>query len=374
MAQQHLAVGLISGTSADGIDAVVIRTTGEDRPELLSSMATPYPEEIRQEIIGLYEPGENEIDRMGVLDRKLGHLFAKAALAVIQKAGLTPKEISVIGSHGQTIRHRPPVFTLQIASPFAIAAETGITTVGDFRPADMMAGGDGAPLAPFLHSAVFGESGKNVGVLNLGGIANLTALPGETHLPVTGGDTGPANTLLDHLAEVLSNGERCCDTNGESAAAGVVDESALAWLMDHDYFQHPFPKSTGREIFGQAYLKQFMKKFAHLPESTLFSTLTQQTVESCATACDTLFNQPPHRLILCGGGAQNAEMLRRFQARLPTTKVVTSTECGVDADSLEAQAFAWFAVRTRNGQIATHPEVTGASKATILGAVYPVLK
>ncbi|MBF0383584.1 MAG: anhydro-N-acetylmuramic acid kinase, partial [Magnetococcales bacterium] len=176
MSDSLVAIGLISGTSADGIDAVAIRSDGESKPELLAFTENPYPDIVRQGVLSLYHPGENEIDRMGRLDKELGELFAAAALGVCKSAGLTPSQVDVIGSHGQTIRHRPPDFTLQIGNPAIISAITGIKTIGDFRKADMALGGEGAPLAPLFHKAVFNSDGMATGILNLGGIGNLTIL------------------------------------------------------------------------------------------------------------------------------------------------------------------------------------------------------
>ena len=396
------AVGLMSGTSADGIDAVLLHTDGITPPQMLASHVTPYSTEIRQQIVSLYKPSVGELDRMGMLDHRLGEIFAQAALAVIQKAGLTPQHVQVIGSHGQTVRHRPPQwsqslsveersihlsslawpegwpsFTLQIGSPFVIAALTGITTVANFRPADMVRQGEGAPLVPLFHHALFaaphttGRSGERVAVVNLGGIANVTALPADPQLPLLAGDTGPANTLLDLYAEWTSQGIDSCDRDGQLASQGQVDDVALQWLLDEPYFKRPLPKSTGRELFGSAFLQRFLHRFPHIDRVDCFATLSELTVRTIADACRQILAPAPHRLILCGGGAKNKEIFKRLQKQLPDSEIIDSAVLGVDADTLEAQAFAWFAVRTLRHLPSSLPGATGANAAAVLGAIHP---
>ncbi|MBF0179245.1 MAG: anhydro-N-acetylmuramic acid kinase [Magnetococcales bacterium] len=368
----QLAVGLMSGTSADGIDAVLTRTDGIGAPRLLASLAIPYPLEIHRRILDLYQPGFGELDRMGALHRELGGLFAQAALRVCQEAGLAMERVAVIGSHGQTVRHRPPLFTLQIGDPYEIAFRTGVTTVADFRPADMVRGGEGAPLAPLFHQVLFSRPGQGVAVMNLGGVANITALSGDPRRPLVAGDVGPANTLLDLLAARLSEGAMRSDIDGRQAAAGTVDPKALAWLMADPYLARPFPKSTGREAFGVELLERFLAVFPHMAGNDGFATLTRFTVETIADAASVLLPPRPERMILCGGGARNRFLVESLAGRLPGTRIQDATDLGVDADSLEAQAFAWFAVRTLKGLPSSLPAATGASAPAILGAIYPV--
>ncbi|MBF0177392.1 MAG: anhydro-N-acetylmuramic acid kinase [Magnetococcales bacterium] len=366
-----LAIGLMSGTSADGIDAALIQTDGESPPRLLAFQSHPYPAEVRQRVLALQQPGPGEIDRLGELDRDLGDLFAQAALEVCVVAGVTPDQVAVIGSHGQTVRHRPPLFSLQIGNPFRISAATGITTVADFRPADMARGGEGAPLAPLFHQGLFHQPGRHVAVVNLGGIANLTALHAAPEKPLLAGDTGPANTLLDHLAARVSGGREVCDRDGRRAASGQVDAQALAWLMSHPYLERPLPKSTGQEMFGPAFLDQFLQRFPHLSVPDQFATLTRFTAASVARAACATLPPAPHNMILCGGGAHNPELVRHLADLLPVTTIQTSRDLGVDPDALEAQAFAWFAVRTLRGLPSSHPGATNATQAAILGAIHP---
>lgn len=363
----YRAVGLISGTSADGVDAVVLETDGEGVPQVIARVACPYPDALRHRVMALYEPGDNELDRMGALDRELGDFFAEAGFAVCRVAGCDPSSIDVVGSHGQTIRHRPPGFSMQIASPFVISHRLRVVTVADFRMADMVRGGEGAPLVPLYHRVLFGGDGP-VAVINLGGIANITALAADGG--VVAGDTGPANTLMDHWAERISAGRKHCDTDGFWAAQGQVDAVALRWLLEHPYFQRPFPKSTGREEFGAVYLEEFLAAFPKMTIQDRFRTLAMLTVETVAQACERLLPPEPKRVVLCGGGADNPVLVAGFRERLPRSQVVSSSSLGVDTAFLEAEAFAWFAVRTLRGLPSNLPEATSASEPAVLGALY----
>lgn len=364
-------LGLMSGTSADGIDAALVVTDGLTRPKLLAAATFAHPPAIRQRVMALYQPDADELDRLGDLDRELGELFAQAALELCARAAMPPHQVDLIGSHGQTVRHRPPRFTWQIANPFVISARTGITTIADFRPADVARHGEGAPLTPAFHHCLFQKSGATTAVVNLGGIANLTALPGDDQNAIVAGDCGPANTLLDLLAATLSRGALPCDRDGQMAATGRVDGHALDWLLQHPYLAKPYPKSTGREDFGQPLLARFLEQFPHLASPDGMATLTQFTAITVAESCRRLLPPWPERLILCGGGARNPELCRRLQAALPHTTFEDSWQHQVDPDSLEAQAFAWFAVRTWRGLPSSLPGATGANSAAILGAIHP---
>ncbi|MBF0213712.1 MAG: anhydro-N-acetylmuramic acid kinase [Magnetococcales bacterium] len=367
----RIAVGLMSGTSADGIDAVLVRTDGESPPRVLADLELPYPDELHQRILSLYQPSEGELDRMGALHRELGERFAEAALAVCRRGGLAMERVHVIGSHGQTVRHRPPIFTCQIGDPFIIAARTGVTTIADFRPADLAKGGEGAPLTPLFHQVLFSRPGQRVAVVNLGGVANITALPGHPEHPLIAGDTGPANSLMDLLATRLNQGIRTVDRQGAAATRGRVHAEALNWLMSHPYLERSFPKSTGREEFGGDLLNQFLTLFPTLEGDDGFATLAQFTVESVAQACIRLLPPAPERLILCGGGARNQSLVERLERRLPGTRISDAVDLGVDADTLEAQAFAWFAVRTLKGMTSSLPGATGAQLPAALGSIHP---
>ncbi|MBF0109779.1 MAG: anhydro-N-acetylmuramic acid kinase [Magnetococcales bacterium] len=364
----YRAIGLMSGTSADGVDAVLLETDGTTAPRVLAHAPLPYPDPLRRRILALYEPADNEVDRLGVLDRDLGDFFATAALEVCRKGTISPHQVDVVGSHGQTVRHRPPDFSIQIGNPFMIAHRTGILTIADFRRADMVRGGEGAPLVPLYHRLLFGDPRRNTAVVNLGGIANVSALPIAG--PIVAGDTGPANTLIDHWAERVSDGRDQCDRDGCHAAQGRVDPDALKWLLRHPYFERAFPKSTGREMFGARFLDEFLAAFPQMESVDRFRTLTQLTVETVATACERLLPPQPDRMVLCGGGADNPVIVAALKERMAPAEVVSSSSLGVDTAFLEAEAFAWFAVRTLIGHASNLPEATGADGPAILGSIH----
>lgn len=362
------AIGLISGTSADGVDAVLLETDGITAPKVFVRLAFPYPEPLRRRILDLYEPAFGELDRLGFLDRDLGDFFAEAAVKVCQKGGCSPSDVDVVGSHGQTVRHRPPGFSTQIGSPFTIAHLSGIVTIADFRMADMVRGGEGAPLVPLYHRVLFGADGRSTAIVNLGGIANITALLADGH--VVAGDTGPANTLMDHLAERVTDGREQCDHDGIWASRGCVDDQGLKWLLSHPYYSRPFPKSTGREVFGATYLERFIELFPHMDDADRFRTLAQLTVETVAAACQSILPPWPDRVVLCGGGADNPVLVAGLRTKMVNSEVVSSASLGVDTAFLEAEAFAWFAVRTLKGFPSNMQKATGASEPAVLGSIY----
>jgi len=360
-------VGLMSGTSLDGIDAALVDLCGR-RPRLLHALTHPFPEDLRQRLAALCLPGEDEIERLGRADRDLGEEFAVALQRLLDASGVAAAEIRAIGSHGQTIRHRPAAgFSLQIGDPNRIAQRTGITTVADFRRRDMAAGGQGAPLVPAFHAAVFRDATGNRVVLNLGGMANVTLLPADPARPVLGFDTGPGNVLMDlwaqrHLGHPF-------DADGNWAASGSVDEALLSRFLDDPYFHLPPPKSTGREHFNLDWLAASLAGSEHSP-ADVQATLCELTAVSVAGAVrDTLADTD--ELLVCGGGAHNTYLLARLRARLAPVTVVTSDERGLPADWVEAVAFAWLARETLAGRPGNLPAVTGAGEAVVLGGVYP---
>ena len=329
----------------------------------------PFPPAVRDAIQSLMQPGANEIERAGELDMRLGQLFADAALALLHQSGLQPGDIHAIGSHGQTIRHRPlatPAFTRQIGNPSVIAEQTGITTVADFRARDMAAGGQGAPLVPAFHQWRFRKSGINRVIVNIGGIANLTWLPSSEQEPVLGFDTGPGNTLLDQwIAKV--RGEPY-DRDGAWAASGQVHEKLLARLLAEEYFAKPPPKSTGREHFHLAWLEQ--RPVDNLAPEDVQATLAELTAATIAQALH-LLPAMAKEIYVCGGGSHNRQLLARLRARCPGASVATTQALGLDPDWVEAAAFAWLAHRTLTKQPGNLPSVTGAHRAVVLGGIYP---
>jgi len=364
-------VGLISGTSADAIDAALIEVGGDGRPSVLATRATPWDDRLRERILHFARrEAPIDVDDLATLDAEVGDAFAEAALALLASANVDPRSIRAIGSHGQTLRHRVDheiPFTLQVGDPTRIAERTGITTVADFRRRDVAAGGLGAPLLPILHAAAFARAGEPRAVLNLGGIANLTLLPGHD-APVRGFDTGPANCLLD--ATVAASGIGARDEGGRLSAAGRVDETALEALLSDPWFARPPPKSTGREQFNLDWLAtQGGERFATLSLPDQLATLVELTV---ATIGNTLLATQPDtvRLIVCGGGVHNSNLMARLAARLPNVAIETSAAHGIDPDFVEAAGFAWLAHLTLAKRPGNLPSVTGARGPRILGAIH----
>lgn len=359
----------MSGTSADAVDAALVEFDS-NQPKVLAASTSPLSAPLRSRILSLYESGSDEIDRLGTLDRELAQNFAAAALQLLQDTGRSPRDVTAIGSHGQTVRHRPrPAsgmpFTLQIGDPNLLAELTGITTVADFRRRDMAAGGQGAPLAPGFHRAVFARPGGNRALVNIGGIANITWLPATG--PVTGYDTGPGNGLMD--AWIAHSHQRPFDKGGAWAAQGIVDPALLAQLLAHPYFHLPPPKSTGREEFHWRWLEAVLANHPALPPADVQATLLELTAQSISRAV--LAQAADAELHVCGGGAHNTHLMARLQALLPRGRVATTEELGIPPDYVEAVAFAWLAMRTINRLSGNLPEVTGAQREVVLGGIYP---
>ena len=365
-------IGLMSGTSVDGIDAAVVTITADGKPALVASHAHPIPPTTRIDIQTLMLAGADEIERLGELDMLLGGLFADAANAVIQQAGLDKKSIRAIGSHGQTLRHRPRAahpFTLQIGNPSVIAERTGITTVADFRARDIAAGGQGAPLVPAFHRRMFHSPARNRVIVNIGGIANVTYLPTDASIPVSGFDTGPGNTLLDQWIGHHNACDR--DEAGQWAASGISSKELLGQLLKDPFFQAPPPKSTGREYFNLKWLNhQLQKPISTLSAVDVQATLLQLTALTIAQAVRRFLPQAQEAYV-CGGGAHNHELMSVLAGNFSGMPVATTEALGLSPDWVEAVAFAWLAHQTLEGQPGNLPSVTGARRAVILGGVYP---
>lgn len=370
MPDTHYYIGLMSGTSADAIDAALVDFSNE--PVLVGHFTEPLPTDLRQQIHQLSLPGDNEIDRMGDLDRRLGSLFAKAAMDLLDKTGLEANQIRAIGSHGQTIRHRPPQpssrgFTLQIGDPNLIAEITGITTVADFRRRDMAAGGQGAPLVPAFHRAVFHSPEVGRAIVNIGGIANITWLPAEGD--VIGFDTGPGNGLMDSWIN-LHQGHRY-DRDGQWGDAGQVDGNFLATLLDDPFFRSPPPKSTGREAFNLDWLQSNLARLAvPIAAIDVQATLRELTARSIAQDIQRLGGESAAEVYICGGGAYNQSLMKSLRQHLPQHTIDTTSTLGVDPQWVEAMAFAWLAKQTLNRKSGNLCSVTGAKAEVILGGVY----
>ncbi|MCF6208285.1 MAG: anhydro-N-acetylmuramic acid kinase [Ghiorsea sp.] len=353
-------VGLMSGTSLDGIDAAVVSISGDD-VELVAFTTCALEDKLKEPILRLNQPGFDEIDAMGMLDRELGFAFADAALKVIQQAGLEPAQIVAIGSHGQTLRHRPQgmdnslPFTLQIGDAATIAEKTGITVVSDFRKRDIAACGQGAPLVPFVHQRLFAQTNKNIAVVNIGGIANITYL-GADHV-ILGFDTGPGNMVMDVLMQTMTDARFCYDEGGELAATGKIHRPLLDDLLKHPFFKKIPPRSTGREDFGEGVVHQIMA--VDIPDADKMATACALTVQSIVASLQYLPEQPDTWYI-CGGGALNQHLMQQLAEALTPAQVQTTADIGLPVEAVEAVAFAVLAERTLAGEINTLSAVTGA--------------
>jgi anhydro-N-acetylmuramic acid kinase len=364
-----LFIGLMSGTSMDAADAALVDFSA-GKSKLIATHRTPLTAELRAALLALCIPGPNEIERMAELDARLGELFAEAALALLKKSGVNAIEVLAIGSHGQTVRHQPTgpyPFSLQIGNPALIAQRTGITTVADFRRADIAAGGQGAPLVPAFHNAVFRSSGHNRVIVNIGGIANITILPKDAKQPVTGFDTGPGNVLLDAWAE-RHLGKRM-DEDGRFAATGKTHEGLLADLLSDSYFALAPPKSTGREHFNITRLDAALKSYSKLSAQDVQATLCELTAASIASAIQK-YAPATNEVLVCGGGAHNTHLMQHLRACLSRCSVESTEKYGINPDWMEAMAFAWLAKQTLEGKPGNLPSVTGAKRAVVLGGVY----
>ncbi|MBB4594101.1 anhydro-N-acetylmuramic acid kinase [Xanthomonas cannabis] len=366
-----LYLGLMSGTSADGIDAALVRFADDShrRCELVAGTTVPWAPPLRDALIALGQGAETvAIDALGELDAQVGLAFADAANRLIAESGVARQHIRAIGSHGQTIRHRPkadPAFTWQIGDASRIAEHTGVTTVADFRRRDVAAGGQGAPLMPAFHLAMLGAGDEDRAVLNLGGIGNLTLIPRDG--TVLGFDTGPANALLDSWCQ--QHRGTAFDADGLFAASGHVDSVLLQALLSDPWFALAPPKSTGREQFHLAWVQEAMGGRA-LQAADVQATLLELTA---ATVAEALLRLQPQtrRVLVCGGGVRNPVLMARLAARLPGVVVESSARHGLDPDYLEAMGFAWLAAELLAGRPANLPSVTGAAGPRLLGAIYP---
>lgn len=363
---RHLYLGTISGTSVDGLDLALLEIGQNIR--FVAAVTWPIPDQLRRRLLALGQEENDNLDELGSADVALGCFIAEAALAFLESEGVVPGEVRALGSHGQTVRHRPDQehpFTWQIGDPNLIAELTGITTVADFRRRDMAAGGQGAPLVPRFHEALFRQANESMAILNVGGISNLSLLPADHDADIVGFDCGPGNALLDswcqqHLGHSF-------DKDGAWAASGTVIESLLETLLADPYLGRPPPKSTGREHYNLRWLDDHLTGSAK-PEDVQ-RTLLEFTARSLSEA---LINWGDYceRLVVCGGGRLNAMLLARLR-ELSAVTVETSEDRGYDGDAIEAAAFAWLAHCRLEMTTGSAGSVTGAQGDRVLGAVYP---
>lgn len=368
---QRFYIGLMSGTSLDGVDAVLV-SIDDDLIQHISATTRPMPGELRREILEMIASSQTiDLDRLGMLDSRLGKLFGQTALDLLTGTHTKPDEIHAIGSHGQTLWHRPALptsFTMQLGDPNVIAEVTGITTVADFRRRDMAAGGQGAPLVPAFHRAYLHQAHEARVVLNLGGMANISLLPSDADHDITGFDTGPGNVLLDLHA--LRHLDRPCDHAGEWGASGHIDQNLLDRMLTDPYFMAQPPKSTGREYFNEAWLQRQLAAGPELAPADIQATLTELTARSVTDAIHA-HSSKCDRMLVCGGGVHNKHLMRRLSALLAPATVESTETYGIAPDWVEATAFAWLADRTLKGLPGNLPSVTGARHPVILGAIYP---
>lgn len=360
-------IGVMSGTSLDGVD-VVLAAMDENMVAQQASLSYPIPIALKEAILAICQGQQLTLSQYGQLDTRLGHLFADAVLALMAQENLAATDVVAIGCHGQTVWHEPDgdaPHTLQIGDNNIIAARTGVTVVGDFRRRDIALGGQGAPLVPAFHHALLAVPHERRIVLNIGGIANLSMLcPG---LPVKGHDTGPGNMLMD--AWIWRQCGKPYDKDAEWANSGKVILSLLQEMLSDPWFALPAPKSTGREYFNYGWLERQLAKHPGLAARDVMATLTELTAVTISE--QVLLSGGCERLLVCGGGSRNPLLMARLAGLLPGTEVSTTDDVGVSGDDMEGLAFAWLAWRTLAGLPGNLPSVTGASEATVLGAIFP---
>lgn len=374
-------IGLMSGTSADGIDAALVDISGDPQNlswQVLGFVERPYPRSVRQEILNLCDRDTGRVDAICGMHVALGEWFADAALAVCDTVGVLPKEVDAIGSHGQTIYHLPNETemankviraTLQIGDPAVIAERTGITTVSDFRSRDMAVGGQGAPLVPLVDFMLFKSREKSRVLLNIGGIANATVLPKSSQIEdVFAFDTGPGNMVIDGVVQAVTQGERVFDQDGQLAKQGKPLQTVLDRYMQQPYFLKPPPKSTGRELFGSVVVDDLLKQSDSAED--LVATATAWTVESIKDAFQKFITPTCQidELIVSGGGAKNPVLMAGLKNALHID-IFSSDDVGLCSDAKEAVAFALLAYETLNRRPGNVPRVTGARKSVVLGSI-----
>ncbi|KLV09659.1 anhydro-N-acetylmuramic acid kinase [Photobacterium aquae] len=372
---RELYIGVMSGTSLDGVDVALVAMDQAQKVELLASVDFPMPDPLKAALLDVCIGQPTTLKQIGELDHQLGQLFADAILYLLEKTDVAADQITAIGNHGQTVFHQPDgqwPFTTQLGDANIIAARTGITTVADFRRKDMALGGQGAPLVPAFHRYLFEQRDSTTVILNIGGIANISVL--RPDMPVLGYDTGPGNMLMD--AWVYQHLGQKYDQGGVFAASGHVQETLLAQLMADPYLARTYPKSTGREHYNLPWLESQIVQYQSAVDETLAAEDVQATLLAftAATIAEQvqLFDEGPQpQLLVCGGGGNNPQLMARLAALLPDWSVANTRDAGVDPDYMEAMAFAWLARQRMHGLPSNVPEVTGASRLASLGVIYP---
>jgi len=368
-AMPHLYIGLMSGTSLDGVDGVLADFSGA-QPRVLAHHALPFATALKQELLALNTPSDNELHRAALAANDLVRAYAQTVQALLARTRTAASDVRAIGAHGQTVRHQPGAFdgtgyTLQLNNPALLAELTGIDVVADFRSRDVAAGGQGAPLVPVFHQGIFGQANRTVGILNVGGIANLSVL--HANGEVLGFDCGPGNALLDHWCQTHTG--KAFDNNGAWGSSGHVIEPLLQAMLNEPFLHQAPPKSTGRDLFHPAWLAHQLNGDVNANAADVQATLTEFTARACVN--DVLRHAADaSELIVCGGGALNGLLMQRLQAGLPKLRVLSSAARGMPPLQVEAAAFAWLARQTILSRPGNLPKVTGAQGARILGGIY----
>lgn len=362
----------MSGTSLDGVDGLLVDFSGA-RITVLAHVSRPLSQALNEELLALNRPGANELHRAALAANALVGICAQIVSDLLEKTGRNASDVTAIGAHGQTVRHRPQAFdgigyTLQLNNPALLAELTGINVIADFRSRDVAAGGQGAPLVPLFHQSVFGCPGQTIAVLNLGGMSNLTVIGPELAGDVRGLDCGPGNALIDYWCQ--QHRAQPFDADGAWAATGRVNADLLATLLTEPYFHQPAPKSTGRDLFNPAWLAEKLLTFPAMTPVDVQATLTELTASVCAD-CVRSYGFNSNVLIVCGGGAFNGHLMARLQALLPAVQVSSSHAHGLPPLQVEAAAFAWLARKTWLHEPLPLEKITGARGARVLGAIYP---
>jgi len=372
----------MSGTSADGVDVAIIDIAGR-KVQLRAFEVFSYPPALRREILRLCRPESARLDDICHYNFFLGEVLADSVIKLCSKTGISLASLDLIGSHGQTIYHNPRGrsygrrtigSTLQIGEPSVIAQRTGITTVADFRPRDMAAGGQGAPLVPYADYVLLGHNRLSRAVQNIGGIANVTFLPGGCKSDeISAFDTGPGNMVIDGIIRLATGGKRNFDRGGKMAAQGVVDNKLLAEMLKHPFLRRRPPKSTGREEFGAAFAEQIYRRGARkkLPDADVVATATAFTARNIARAYRKFLPAMPDEMILCGGGAHNSTLVEMLRSELADVKMLSTDDFGINVDAKEAVSFAILAWATLQGIANNVPGATGAEQSVVLGKIVP---
>ncbi len=380
----RIAIGLMSGTSADGVSAVLVKISGswiETKFKIIEHETYPYPKELRKRIFELFNPETSTVDKICVMNFILGKVFAEAARKIAEKAGLKLSEIDFIASHGQTIHHIPREFevagyktrsTLQIGEPSIIAAETGVLTIADFRPKDIAVGGEGAPISAYVDYIIFRSNDKSRAVQNIGGIANVTYIPRKAEInDIIAFDTGPGNSLIDAVVKHVTKGKLSYDINGEIAAKGRVNNELLNWLLEHPYYKRKPPKTTGREEFGEKYALRIIEKARKLgiEDQDLIATVTMLTAKTIAESYKTFLPEIPEEIIIGGGGAYNRTLIEMLKRELKGIKILLHEDFGIPSQAKEPLVMVILGNEVLNLHFNNIPRATGASRTAVLGKI-----